>query len=94
MNLRNENDIDKLNNRLTKVVESEYGEQDGLFACVSKITIDYTCDVSTTCIIKFGKNLGIKNEANWEKSVEIFIVSDNLEFIAGQFTQAIIDQNL
>jgi len=94
MNIRNETDIEKLNDRLTKVVETEYGGLEGCYACLSELTIDYACGITTTCKIKFGRNLGSKNETNWEKEVEIYLISDNLEFIAGQFTQAIIDKGL
>ena len=94
MDLRNETDIEKLNDRLTKVVESEWGGLEGAYATVEEIKIDYTYSINTTCKIKFGRNLGIKNEANWEKELEIYLISDDLEFIAGQFTQAIIDKSL
>ena len=94
MDLRNETDIEKVNDRLTKVVESEWGGLEGVYAAIEEITIDYTCSINTTCKIKFGRNLGIENEANWEKELEIYLISDDLEFIAGQFTQAIIDNSL
>ena len=94
MDLRNEADIEKLNDRLTKVIELEWGGLEGVYAVIEEITIDYTCSINTTCKIKFGRNLGIKNEANWEKELEIYLISDDLEFIAGQFTQAIIDKSL
>lgn len=94
MDLRNEQDIEKLNDCLTKIVEREYGEQDGLFACIHEITISYICDIDTSCLIHFGKNLGPNNKSNWEKTVEIPLVSDNLDFIAGQFFQVLFDQEL
>lgn len=94
MDLRNETDIEKVNDRLTKVVKSEWGGLEGVYATIEEITIDYTCSINTTCKIKFGRNLGIKNEANWEKELEIYLISDDPEFIAGQFTQAIIDNSL
>jgi len=94
MDLRNETDIEKLNDRLTKVVESEFGGLEGAYAAVEEIKIDYTCGILTTCRIKFGRNLGAKNEANWEKELEIYLISDDSEFIAGQFNQAIIDKGM
>lgn len=95
MDLRNTQDIEKLDDKLLEIVNNEWGGLDGLFANLSEVNIDYAFnEPMITMKIKFGRYTEHGINGRWEKEIELQLISDNLDFIAGQFTQAIIERSL
>lgn len=90
MDFTNIKNIQNIENKLLELLKSEYPQSiDTLWVTVDNVLIDYIEEELTISIrIKYGLDL--------EKSqkVELFITSDNLDFIAGQFFQYLMDHNL
>ena len=90
MDFTNIKNIQNIENKLLDILKSEYPQSiDTLWVTVDNVLINYIEEESTTSIrINYGLDL--------EKSqdVELFITCDNLDFIAGQFFQYLMDHNL
>ena len=90
MDFTNIKNIQNIENKLLELLKSEYPQSiDTLWVTVDNVLIDYVEEELTISIrINYGLDL--------EKSqkVEFFITSDNLDFIAGQFFQYLMDHNL
>lgn len=90
MDFTNIKNIQNIENKLLELLKSEYPQSiDTLWVTVDNVLIDYVEEELTISIrINYGLDL--------EKSqkVELFITSDNLDFIAGQFFQYLMDHNL
>lgn len=90
MDFTNIKNIQNIENKLLELLKSEYPQSiDTLWVTVDNVLIDYIEEELTISIrINYGLDL--------EKSqkVELFITSDNLDFIAGQFFQYLMDHNL
>ena len=83
--------LKKIEKRLLKVVQKEWsGRADGMFVAVDKVDIFY-CDEtpSITLKLRYGK---FNNEpTDWHRECELPITDGNLNFIAGQFYQNIVE---
>ena len=90
MDFTNIKNIQNIENKLLELLKSEYPQSiDTLWVAVDTVSITYIEEEATVSMtIKYGLDL--------EKSqdVELFITSDNLDFIAGQFFQYLMDHNL
>ena len=90
MNFTNIKNIQNIENKLLDILKSEYPQSiDTLWVAVDTVSITYVEEESTVSMrIRYGLDL--------EKSqnVELTITSDNLDFIAGQFFQYLMDHNL
>ena len=90
MDFTNIKNIQNIENKVLEVLKSEYPQSiDTLWVAVDNVLIDYIEEESTVLMrINYGLDL--------EKSqkVELFITSDNLDFIVGQFFQYLMDHNL
>ena len=90
MDFTNIKNIQNIENKLLELLKSKYPQSiDTLWVTVDNVLIDYIEEELTISIrINYGLDL--------EKSqkVEFFITSDNLDFIAGQFFQYLMDHNL
>ena len=96
MNFLDAAKIEKLDERLSAIVKEDYADCGGtIFAEVSKVEITYDYDDPLVDItIHFGRYGTLNKEHDFDHTVEIVYKSDNFEFIAGQFAQKIIDENL
>ena len=96
MNFLNLKDIEKIDNKLTEIIKDQYSYADGtLFAEVEKIEITYDAEEAfTTLTIHFGRFGASDDKQNFDHRVELTLLRLNLEFIAGQFYQKIMDENL
>jgi len=89
--------IEKIDDRLTEIVKAEYLESDCiLFANITNINICYEFggDPFVIITVKFGRYNSKDKDNDFEEIVELDYYSDNIEFIAGQFFQKIIDSGL
>ena len=89
MDFTNIKNIQNIENKLLELLKSEYPQSiDTLWVAVDTVSITYVEEATVSMTIKYGLDL--------EKSqdVELFITSDNLDFIAGQFFQYLMDHNL
>lgn len=96
MNFLNLKDIEKIDNKLTEIIKDQYSYADGtLFAEIEKVEITYDSDEAfTTMIIHFGRFNASEERLNFDHRVELPLSRLNLEFIAGQFYQKIMDEDL
>lgn len=96
MNFLNLKDIEKIDNKLNEIIKDQYSYADGtLFAEVEKIEITYDAgEPFITAIIHFGRFNANEERLNFDHRVELSLTRLNLEFIAGQFYQKIIDEDL
>ena len=96
MNFLDTKTIEKLDRRLLKVIQEEYPDCDGTrFAEIEKVEIHYESgDPFVNMIIHFGRFNTENKEHDFDQRVEIIYKSGNLEFIAGQFFQKIMDEDL
>ena len=96
MNFLSRIEIEKLEERLLKVVMGEYPGGNELYLNIDKVDIVYIeGDPTTTIHINFGRYDPEGNpDDRWQKETEIPFVVDNLDFIAGQFFQAIMEKGL
>lgn len=96
MNFLSRIEIEKLEERLLKVVMGEYPGGNELYLNIDKVDIAYIeGDPTTTIYISFGRYDPEGNpDDRWQKEVELDFESENIEFIAGQFFQALVEKNL
>ena len=78
--------IKKIEKRLLKVVRGEYGHLDGnLYLVVERVEYTNIAGVLYTIQVRFGRE-----EANeFQRTVKFTLGDGNLNFIAGQFFQAV-----
>lgn len=89
MDFTNIKNIQNIENKILELLKSEYPQSiDTLWVAVDTVSITYVEEATVSMTIKYGLDL--------EKSqdVELFITCDNLDFIAGQFFQYLMDHNL
>ena len=90
MDFTNIKNIKNIENKVLEVLKSEYPQSiDTLWVAVDNVLIDYIEEEST---VLMRINYGLDSEKT--QKVELFITSDNLDFIAGQFFQYLMDHNL
>ena len=96
MNFLSKIEIEKLEERLLKVIVSEYLGGNELYLNIDKVDITYIeGDPTTTIHINFGRYDPEGNpDDRWQKEVEIPFAVDNLDFIAGQFFQIFVSESL
>ena len=89
MDFTNIKNIQNIENKLLELLKSEYPQSiDTLWVAVDTVSITYVEEATVSMTIKYGLDLEKSQE------VELFITSDNLDFIAGQFFQYLMDHNL
>lgn len=93
MDLLNLDIIEKIEQRLLLEMKRSYGECPDLWIRIDRATVDYFDDPYITLEISFG-NTGSDKETKWNKQVELPFLVDNPDFVAGQFTQALIEKEL
>ena len=89
MDFTNIKNIQNIENKILELLKSEYPQSiDTLWVAVDTVSITYVEEATVSMTIKYGLDL--------EKSqdVELFITCDNLDFIAGQFFQYLMEHNL
>lgn len=90
MDFTNIKNIQNIENKLLELLKSEYPQSiDTLWVTVDNVLIDYI-EEELTISIRINYGLDLENS----QKVELFITSDNLDFIAGQFFQYLMDHNL
>ena len=90
MDFTNIKNIQNIENKLLELLKSEYPQSiDTLWVDVDNVLIDY---IEEQLTISMRINYGLDVEKT--QKVELFITSDNLDFIAGQFFQYLMDHNL
>ena len=90
MDFTNIKNIQNIENKLLEILKSEYPQSiDTLWVAVDNVLIDY---IEEQLTISVRINYGLDVEKT--QKVELFITSDNLDFIAGQFFQYLMDHNL
>jgi len=87
-------EISKIEDKLTEVLKKEYGAAD-VWVGIDKIELDYvTCELGdkpvVTIKIRYGQHAD--DDSSWQKELELYYEEDNLDFIAGQFYQALIER--
>ena len=90
MDFTNIKNIQNIENKILELLNSEYPQSiDTLWVAVDNVLIDY---IEEQLTISMRINYGLDVEKT--QKVELFITSDNLDFIAGQFFQYLMDHNL
>ena len=90
MDFTNIKNIQNIENKLLELLKSEYPQSiETLWVTVDNVLIDYI-EEELTISIRINYGLDLENS----QKVELFITSDNLDFIAGQFFQYLMDHNL
>ena len=90
MDFTNIKNIQNIENKILELLKSEYPQSiDTLWVAVDNVLIDY---IEEQLTISMRINYGLDVEKT--QKVELFITSDNLDFIAGQFFQYLMDHNL
>ena len=82
--------IQNIENKLLALLKLEYPQStDTLWVAVDTVSITYAEEEATVSMtIRYGLDL------EKPQDVELFITCDNLDFIAGQFFQYLMDHNL
>ena len=79
-----------IENRLRKVLKNEFPSSDGMWLEVQNVDIDLAeGEYDITLKVGYGREDKTVGES-WSGQIDIFLVDGNLDFIAGQFTQALI----
>lgn len=90
MDFTNIKNIQNIENKLLELLKSEYPQSiDTLWVTVDNVLIDYI-EEELTILIRINYGLDLEKS----QKVELVITSDNLDFIAGQFFQYLMDHNL
>ena len=85
--------IKRIEDRLLEVLKVEYEGFNDLWLRVDEAKISYWDKPQISLIVCFGNDVQDQN-LNWDKKVEFYLISDDLEFIAGQFVQYLIDHDM
>ena len=93
MNLLDQKEVDKLNARLLEVLKKEYSDHEKLWIRLDEASINYWDGISTTLTFAFG-NDAEDPEVRWEKKADIYLIDSDEDFIAGQFVQYLIDNDM
>lgn len=87
-------EISKIEDRLTNILQNEYGGDEAFWVCIDKVEFIYlVCDPGDkpTVIIKIRYGYQADGEDSWQKELELYYEEDSIDFIAGQFYQALIE---
>lgn len=85
----NSDTLTKLEEVLTEIVASEYNSACA-YANIDKVEFDYI--TSDKPLITLHLRYGVASEDDWQKTIELPYKKDSIDFIAGQFFQAMIDK--
>ena len=80
--------IKKIEKRLLKVVKSQYNGK-GLYCCVDKVEITQMEGFILEYTIRYGRE---GSENNFQNIDTIYVGNQNLNFVAGQFFQCMLDR--
>ena len=96
MNFLNVKDVERIDEKLTEIVKGQYSYADGiLFAEVEKVEITYDPDPFVTLTIHYGRYEATDETQNFDHKFDLVLLKiDDHDFIAGQFYQKIMDENL
>jgi len=97
MDLQIYENIERIEGRLLSVVEQQYlCPKEEMYLDVDRIELSYDeRKVNATMHVSFGRyGQNLSESERWRKELELPLESDNLEFIAGQFFQALNDNGL
>lgn len=95
MNFFDLKEIEKIESRLLEVIKQEYENKDCYYLNIDSVSISYIENsVSATIKVVFGKHDDNDSENGWQKEITLDYFNDNLEFIAGQFSQSIVNLGL
>ena len=93
MNLLSTKDITELEERLLEILAKEYNSK-YVFVNVNKVEVDYMfCEnIDDEPLITFYINYGDKEaERIWQKELKLYYKEGNIDFIAGQFFEALVE---
>ena len=100
MDLQSYKDIEKIQDRLLLIVKDEYPYiiPNELYVRVAGAKIDYDVSDDDKPVINlqiaFGVYIKDQPDQNWQKEIELPLVYDDIDIIAGQFLQKILDEGL
>ena len=100
MNLQSYKDIEKIQDRLLIILKDQYSYiiPDELYVRIAGAKLDY--DVSDNDIplidlqIAFGRYIKDQPDQSWQKEIELPLIYDDIDIIAGQFLQKLLDEGL
>lgn len=81
--------IAKLEKRLLKVVKDNYQGDKSLYCYVDNVKISQLEDFLVTYTICYGKE---EKDSSFQETIELVITNQNLNFIAGQFFQLMLER--
>ena len=92
MDFFNIKEINKLEEALTEIVASEY-----ISACayvnIDKVELNYiACEEDEEPMTTITVRYGVAGENDWQKTIQLYYKKDNIDFITGQFFQAMINE--
>ena len=96
MNILDKFEIAKIEDRLTKILWAEYSYvKEDMWLDVTNITVDYNGleeEPDIALKLRYGYTPKDEQDKRWQYDIELMIKSWDLEFIAGQFTQALVEK--
>ena len=93
MDLTNVDTIGKIEQRLLLEMRRSYGDHPDLWVKFDRVVVDYSAEPSVVMKIDFGNSCKDK-DVKWKNTLELPLLVDNPEYIAGQFAQALIEKEL
>lgn len=85
-------EINKLEEALTEIVAHDYGSACA-YANIDKVELDFsTCEENEEPLTTITIRYGVASDNDWQKEIELYYKKDSIDFIAGQFFQAMIDK--
>lgn len=93
MDLLNLDTIEKIEQRLLLEMKRSYGDHPNLWIRIDRAVVEYLDDSYVTLQLSFGNNSKDK-EVQWNKTLELPFFIDNPDYVAGQFAQALIDNDM
>lgn len=91
MDFLNIKEINKLEEALTEIVASEYTSACA-YVNIDKVELNYVaCEEDDEPLTTMTVRYGVAGEKDWQKTIELYYKKDSIDFIAGQFFQAMVD---
>lgn len=83
-------EISKVEDRLTEVIAKEY-QSACAYANIDKVEISYLAtEPGDKPVVVLYIRYGVASENDWQKELKLYYEEDSLDFIAGQFFQALV----
>lgn len=92
MDFLNIKEINKLEEALTEIVASEYNSACA-YVNIDKVELSYiACEEDEQPMTTITVRYGVASENDWQKTIQLYYKKNSIDFITGQFFQAMIDQ--